>query len=210
MSSSNADSMTVASSVDLSQENSNAKLQRLRNNEKKIADIINLLIKTSTLEKEMSKDYLWREIVLKLMCHLRLESEEKHHTTQNAFITKNVQKLKASVQLLSKQLQTQKNTRFSLKIMSWANMTKEELSTRKQRLREESSLLCKKCEVMIKIADKEEIKKMQKKIIEQIFQRIANMSMNQWNLIMSLHKLSSEDIFLHAVSSDAWANLKKT
>jgi len=58
MSSSNADSMTVASSVDLSQENSNAKLQRLRNNEKKIADIINLLIKISTLEKEMSKDYL--------------------------------------------------------------------------------------------------------------------------------------------------------
>ncbi len=209
MSSSNADSMTVASSVDLSQENSNAKLQRLRNNEKKIADIINLLIKISTLEKEMSKDYLWREIVLKLMCHLRLESEEKHHTTQNAFITKNVQKLKTSVQLLSKQLQTQKNTRFSLKIMSWANMTKEELSTRKQRLREESSLLCKKCKVMIKIADKEEIKKMQKKIIEQIFQRIANMSTSQRNLIMSFCKLSSKDIFLHAVSSDAWANLKK-
>jgi len=82
-------------------------------------------------------------------------------------------------------------------------MTKEELSTRKQRLREESSLLCKKCEVMIKIADKEEIKKMQKKIIEQIFQRIANMSTSQRNLIMSFCKLSSKDIFLHAVSSDA-------
>jgi len=57
MSSSNADSMMIASSVDLLQENSDAELQRLRNDKKKIANIINLLIKTSTLEKEMSKDY---------------------------------------------------------------------------------------------------------------------------------------------------------
>ncbi len=56
---------------------------------------------------------------------------------------------------------------------------------------------------MIKIADKEEIKKMQKKIIEQIVQKIANVLMNQQNLIVSLCKLSSKDIFLHAVSSDA-------
>ncbi len=35
-------------------------------------------------------------------------------------------------------------------------MTREELSTRKQHLREKSSSLCKKCEVMIKIADKED------------------------------------------------------
>ncbi len=34
--------------------------------------------------------------------------------------------------------------------------------------------------------------------------------MSQRDLIMSLHKLSSKDIFLHAVNSDAWANLKKT
>ncbi len=81
---------------------------------------------------------------------------------------------------------------------------------RKQRLREKSSSLCKKCKVIIKIADREEIKKMQKKIIEQILQKIADVSMNQWNLIMSLCKLSSKDIFLHAVSLDAQANLKKT
>ena len=56
---------------------------------------------------------------------------------------------------------------------------------------------------MIKIADKEEIKKMQKKIVEQIFQKIASVSMNQQDLIMSLCKLSSKDIFLHAVSSNA-------
>jgi len=56
---------------------------------------------------------------------------------------------------------------------------------------------------MIKIADREEIKKMQKKIIEQILQKIADVSTSQRNLIMSLHKLSSEDIFLHAVSLDA-------
>ncbi len=34
--------------------------------------------------------------------------------------------------------------------------------------------------------------------------------MSQRNLIMSLCKLNNEDIFLHALSSDAWANLKKT
>ena len=47
----------IASNVDMLQENSDAKLQRLRNDEEKIADIIDLLIKTSMLEKEMSKDY---------------------------------------------------------------------------------------------------------------------------------------------------------
>ncbi len=158
----------------------------------------------------MNKDYSWKEITLKLMYHLQLDSEEKHHMTQNAFIAKNMQKLKTSVQLLSKQLQTQRNTRFSSKIMSWANVTREELSTREQRFKERSSLLHKKCKVMIKIADKEEIKKMQKKIVKQILQKIADVSTSQRNLIMSLCKLSSKDIFLHAVSSDAWANLKKT
>ena len=58
-------------------------------------------------------------------------------------------------------------------------MTREELSTRKQRLKERSSSLRKKREVMIKIADREEIKKMQKKIIKQILQRIADVSMSQ-------------------------------
>ncbi len=203
MSSSNADSMTIASSVDSLQRNSDVRLQRSRNDEEKIADIIDLLIKTSTLKKEMSKDYLWREITLKLMHRLRLESEEKQHITQNMFIAKNVQKLKTSVQLLSKQLQMQRNTRFSLKIMSWANVTREESSTRKQRLREKSSSLRKRREVMIKIADREEIEKMQKKIIEQILQKIVDMSTSQWDLIMFLCKLSSKDIFLHAVSSDA-------
>ncbi len=115
---SNASSKIIASDVDMLQENSDARLQRLQNNEEKIVDIIDLLIKTSTLEKEMSKDYLWKEIILKLMHHLWLNSEEKHHMIQNAFIMKNLQKLKTSVQLLSKQLQIQKNTRLSLKIMS--------------------------------------------------------------------------------------------
>jgi len=89
-------------------------------------------------------------------------------------------------------------------------VTREELSMREQRLREELSSLCKRCEVMIKIADREEIKKMQKKIVEQILQKIADVSTSQRNLIVSLCKLSSEDIFLYAVSSDAQANLKKT
>ncbi len=210
MNCSNADSETTVSNVDLSRRNSNARSKSSRNDEKYVANIIDLLIQTSTLEKEKNKDHSWKEVAVKLMHHLWLESEEKNHATQNAFIAKNVQKLKASVQLLSKQLQTQRNTRLSSKIMSWANVTREELSTRKQRLRERLSSLCKKREIMIKIADREEIEKMQKKIIEQILQRIVDASTSQRNLILSLCKLSSEDIFLHAVSSDARANLKKT
>jgi len=57
MSCSNASSKMIASDVDMLQENSDARSQRSRNNKEKIADIIDLLIKTSTLEKEMSKDY---------------------------------------------------------------------------------------------------------------------------------------------------------
>ena len=58
--------------------------------------------------------------------------------------------------------------------------------------------------------NRREIEEIQKKSIEQILQRIADVLINQRNLIMSLCKLSSDDIFLHAVSSDAQANLKKT
>jgi len=54
---------------------------------------------------------------------------------------------------------------------------------------------------MIKIMNRKEIKKIQKKSIEQILQKIADVSTDQRNLIMSLRKLSSDDIFLHAVSS---------
>jgi len=57
MSCSNVSSKMIASNVDMLQENSDAKLQHSRNDEEKIIDIIDLLIKTSTLEKEMSKDY---------------------------------------------------------------------------------------------------------------------------------------------------------
>ncbi len=58
--------------------------------------------------------------------------------------------------------------------------------------------------------NRREIKKIQKKSIKQILQRIADMLTDQRNLIVSLRKLNSDDIFLHAVNSDAWANLKKT
>jgi len=56
---------------------------------------------------------------------------------------------------------------------------------------------------MIKIMNRKEIKEIQKKSIEQILQRITDVSTGQRNLIMSLCKLSSDDIFLHTVSSDA-------
>ncbi len=207
---SNADSKTIASDVDSLQENRDAKSKCSCDDEKNVVNIIDLLIKISTLEKEKSKDHSWKEIALKLIQRLRLNSEEKHHANQNAFITKNVQKLKTSVQLLNKQLHTQKNMRLSMKITSWANVTREEIATRKQHFRDDSSSLCKKWEVMIKIMNRREIKEIQKKSIEQILQRIADVSTGQRNLIMSLRKLSSDDIFLHAVSSDAQANLKKT
>ncbi len=44
------------------------------------------------------------------MQHLQNDSEEKNNENQNAFIAKNVQKLKTFIQLLSKQLQTQDST----------------------------------------------------------------------------------------------------
>jgi len=63
---------------------------------------------------------------------------------------------------------------------------------------------------MIKIMSKRKIKEIQKKLIEQILQKIASVLTGQKDLIVSLCKLSNDDIFLHAVSSDAQANLKKT
>jgi hypothetical protein len=57
--------------------------------------------------------------------------------------------------------------------------------------------------------NRKEIEEIQKKLIEQILQRIADALTDQRDLIMLLCKLSSNDIFLHAVSSDAQANLKK-
>ncbi len=99
--------------------------------------------------------------------------------------------------------------RFSLKITSWANVTREEVTVRKQCLRDELSSLCKRWEVMMKIAERKKIKKIQKKFIEQILQEIINMSTVQRNLIMSLWKLESENIILHAVSSKTQANLKR-
>ncbi len=104
----------------------------------------------------------------------------------------------------------QRITRLSTKITSWANMTREEIAIKEQHLRDDLLSLRKKWEVMIKIMNKREIEKIQKKSIEQILQRIADVLTDQRNLIMSLCKLSSNDISLHAVSSDAKANLKKT
>jgi len=130
MNCSNADSKMIASYVNSLQENKDVRLKHLHNDEENITNIIDLLIKISTLEKEKSKDHSWKEIALKLIQHLRLDSEEKHHMNQNAFIAKNVQKLKTSNQLLNKQLQTQKSTRLLMKITSWVNVTREETMTR--------------------------------------------------------------------------------
>ncbi len=63
---------------------------------------------------------------------------------------------------------------------------------------------------MIKIMNRRKIEEIQKKLIEQILQKIADVLTDQRNLIVSLCKLSSDGIFLHAISSDAQTNLKKT
>ncbi len=105
MSSSNADSMTIASNVDSSQRDSDARSKRLYNDEMKIISIIDLLTQTLTLEKEKSKDHSWKEVILKLIQRLRNISERKIES-QDMFIAKNVQKLKTFIQLFNKQLQT--------------------------------------------------------------------------------------------------------
>ncbi len=210
MNCSNADSETIASNVDSSRRNSNARLKSLRNDEKYVANIIDLLIQTSTLEKEKSKDHSWKEVAVKLMWRFQNDSEEKDNENQNAFIAKNVQKLKTFIQLLSKQLQTQDSIHFSSRITSWANVIREEVTTKEQHFRSELSSLCKKWEIMMKIAERKKIEKIQKKSIEQILQEITNVLTAQRNLIMFLCKLESENIILHAVSSKTWANLKRS
>jgi len=57
MNRSNADSKMIASDVDSLQENRDARLKHLCDDEENVANIIDLLIKTSTLEKEKSKDH---------------------------------------------------------------------------------------------------------------------------------------------------------
>jgi len=57
MNCSNADLKMIASDVDSSQENKDARSKRSRDDEKNIANIIDLLIKISMLEKEKSKDH---------------------------------------------------------------------------------------------------------------------------------------------------------
>jgi len=54
---SNADSKTIASNVDLLQENRDARSKHSRNDEENITNIIDLLIMISTLEKEKNKDH---------------------------------------------------------------------------------------------------------------------------------------------------------
>ena len=80
---------------------------------------------------------------------------------------------------------------------------------RKQRFRNNLSSLRKRREILIKIVKRKEMKKIQKRSIDQIFHEIANVLMTQPNLIVSLRKLESEDIALHVMSSKAQAVLEK-
>ncbi len=54
---SNVDLKMIASNVDSLQENRDARSKCSHNDEKNVANIINILIKISTLKKEKSKDH---------------------------------------------------------------------------------------------------------------------------------------------------------
>jgi len=88
-------------------------------------------------------------------------------------------------------------------------VAREGIATGEQRPRGDPPPLRKGREVMVKIMNRREIEEIQKKSAGQILQGIAGVSTGQRNLIMSLRKLSSGDISLHAVSPDARANLEK-
>jgi len=83
------------------------------------------------------------------------------------------------------------------------------VTTEKQQLRDDLSLLCKKRKILVKIVKRKEMKEIQKRLIDQIFQEIANVSTTQQNLIVSLRKLESEDIALHMMSLKVQAALEK-
>ncbi len=76
---SNAYLKMIADDVDSLQENRDARLKHLHNDEENITNIIDLLIKISMLKKEKSKDHSWKEIALKLIQCLWLNLKEKHH-----------------------------------------------------------------------------------------------------------------------------------
>ncbi len=81
---------------------------------------------------------------------------------------------------------------------------------KEQWFKNDLSLLCKKHEILMKIVKRKEVKKIQKRLINQIFQEIASMLMTQQDLIMSLRKLESEDIALYMMSSKVQAALEKS
>jgi len=81
---------------------------------------------------------------------------------------------------------------------------------KKQRFKDDLSSLCKKHEILMKIMKRKEVKEIQKKSIDQIFQEITSMSTMQRDLIVSLCKLESEDIALYVMSSKAQAALEKS
>jgi len=67
MNCSSADSKTIASDVYSLQENRDVRSKHSRDDEENVANIIDLLIKISTLKKEKSKDHSWKKIALKLI-----------------------------------------------------------------------------------------------------------------------------------------------
>ncbi len=99
---------------------------------------------------------------------------------------------------------------FTFEISLWINVTREEVIMRKQRFKDDLSLLCKKRKILVKIMKRKKMKEIQKRLIDQIFQEIANVMITQWNLIMLLCKLESKNIALHVMSLKVQAALEKS
>lgn len=112
-------------------------------------------------------------MALELVQRLRNDSGGRNNRDQNASIAKDVQELKASVQLLNKQLQTQGSTRSTSGTTSWADVARGGATTGEQRLRGGLPPLRKGREVLVKIAERKEVEEVQKKSTEQIFQGIT-------------------------------------
>ncbi len=99
---------------------------------------------------------------------------------------------------------------FTFKTSSWIDVAREEVTMRKQQFRNDLSSLHKKREILVKIMKRKEMKEIQKRLIDQIFQEISNVIITQRNLIVSLRKLESENIALHMMSLKVQAVLEKS
>lgn len=206
----NVDARALTVSDMSSQKSNDARLKSSRNDDCNIIKIIEVLTQTLTLEQEKGKDYFWKKVILELLRRQRNGPLSEGRRDSDASITRNVQELKKSVQLLSKQLRSQGSTRFSFSASTWADVTREGVFTKAQRLRGGLSPLRKSREILVKMTERKEVKEVQNKFSKQILRDIVSVSTTSREQIVSLRKLSSGDVMLHATCSETRSTLERT